>query len=229
MSLMTNEEFRFAWVRERLKEIPDGFSILDVGAGECLYKPDASHLSYVAQDLAQYDGRGNGAGLQTQSWDTSQIDIVCDLLDIPEDTLYDAVLCSEVLEHVPDAPAALRKISRLVRPGGRLIVTAPFVSMTHFAPQHFATGFSRYFYEYHLPRAGLTITRMDANGTMFELAAQEFDRGLDLVATYSGRPLNSLERRLAGRLTRKIAAFGRVYPQASAVGLFGWNVLAFRQ
>lgn len=226
---MTNEEFRWAWVRERLREIPAGQSLLDVGAGECFYKPDAIHLDYVAQDLATYDGKGDGRGLQTKNWDTSQIDIVCDLLDIPEDTLYDAVLCSEVLEHVPDAPASVRKMCRLVKPGGRIIITAPFISMTHFAPQHFATGFSRYFYEHHLGGAGFDIQRMDANGNMFELAAQEFNRGMDLIGTYSGRPMNDLLRRVGGRLTRFVASYGSKYPQSSEIGLFGWNVVATRK
>lgn len=223
---MINETFRINWVRARIAEIPAGLSLLDVGAGECPYKPDAAHLKYVAQDLATYDGVGDHKGLQTKKWDTSQIDLVCDLLDIPEDTGYDAVLCSEVLEHVPDAPAALRKLCKLVKPGGRLIVTAPFVSMTHFAPQHYATGFSRYFYEWHLGSAGLSIERMDANGTMFELAAQEFDRGMDLIGTYSGKPMNSLLRRIGGRMTRMVASYGAKYPASSEIGLHGWNVLA---
>lgn len=225
---MSNEEFRFQWVRDRLSEVPAGQTLLDVGAGECFYKPDASHLKYVAQDLATYDGKGDGKGLQTREWNTSQIDIVCDLLDIPEDTQYDVVLCSEVLEHVPDAPASIRKMCRLVKPGGQIILTAPFISMTHFAPQHFATGFSRYFYEYHLAAAGFELVRMDPNGNIFELAAQEFDRGMDLIGVYSDKPMNNLLRRLGGRLTRLVARYGARHPESSEIGLFGWNVVARR-
>ena len=38
----------------------------------------------------------------------------------------DLVWCSEVLEHVPDTAALLHEVRRVLRPGGRLLVTVPF-------------------------------------------------------------------------------------------------------
>ncbi len=40
---------------------------------------------------------------------------------------YDAVVCLDVLEHVPDPPAFVKTIADYLRPGGRLIVNAPFM------------------------------------------------------------------------------------------------------
>jgi 2-polyprenyl-3-methyl-5-hydroxy-6-metoxy-1,4-benzoquinol methylase len=38
---------------------------------------------------------------------------------------FDLVLCSEVIEHVADSPAALAAIHRLLRPGGYLVLSTP--------------------------------------------------------------------------------------------------------
>jgi SAM-dependent methyltransferase len=89
---------------------------------------------------------------------------------------FDAVLCTEVLEHLPDPVRALDEMARLLRPGGTLIITSPFWSLTHFAPHHYATGFNRYFYEFHLARLGFDITDMIPNGNFFECVAQELRR-----------------------------------------------------
>lgn len=42
------------------------------------------------------------------------------------DEAYDAVVCLDVLEHVPDPPELIASLNRAIRPGGRLIVHAPF-------------------------------------------------------------------------------------------------------
>ncbi len=44
---------------------------------------------------------------------------------------YDLVICSEVLEHVEDPHAAMRTLTRLLRPGGTLLVTSPFLWPDH--------------------------------------------------------------------------------------------------
>jgi SAM-dependent methyltransferase len=49
-----------------------------------------------------------------------------DALCLPfADGTFDAVICSEVLEHLPDYRGALREILRVLRPGGRLAVSVP--------------------------------------------------------------------------------------------------------
>jgi SAM-dependent methyltransferase len=181
-----NAATRDAWVAQALAALPSGARLLDAGAGECQYKKHCGHLKYVAQDIAVYDGKGD-TGLQTGSWDFSQIDIVSDILDIPEpDASFDAVLCTEVLEHLPDPVRALDEMARLLRPGGMFIITAPFWSLTHFAPYHYATGFNRYFYESHLGRLGFDIVEMTPNGNFFECVGQELRRVTDMAQRFAG-------------------------------------------
>ncbi len=52
--------------------------------------------------------------------------IGADINDLPfASGSFDLVICSEVLEHVPDHGRALAEISRVTRPGGRLVLSVP--------------------------------------------------------------------------------------------------------
>jgi ubiquinone/menaquinone biosynthesis C-methylase UbiE len=190
----TNEAARAKWIAETLKKIPEGLTILDAGAGESQFKKFCSHLKYIAQDFGEYQGDGE-VGLQTGTWDNSKLDIVSDILSIPLAAhSVDAIMCTEVLEHIPDPLGAIREFSRLLKPGGYLLITAPFASLTHFAPYHFASGFSRFFYEKHLPENGFEITELQLNGNFFEYIAQETRRIKPVAAKYTGKKINIFQK-----------------------------------
>jgi SAM-dependent methyltransferase len=107
------------WIIQKLSEIPPNSRILDAGAGECRFKQYCSHLDYVSQDFAQYDGSGDSGAYQTGAWDQTQIDIVSDIVNIPEpDGSFDAIMCIEVFDHLPDPVLAVKVFSRLLRGGG---------------------------------------------------------------------------------------------------------------
>lgn len=187
------DDVRVTWVTKALSMIPAGSRLLDAGAGELRFKTNCSHLEYVAQDFGQYHGKG-GEGLQTGSWDNDRLDIVSDITDIPvPDGSFDAILCTEVLEHVPDAVAALKEFTRILKPGGILLLTAPFASLTHFAPYHFC-GYSKYWYQHHLPRLGFEIEMLEHNGSWFHFVAQELRRSRFIGSMYSNKTLALLTR-----------------------------------
>ena len=174
---------REEWLKKTLKKIPRGKKILDAGAGELQYKRFCTHLDYTSQDFGQYTGEGNASGLQTGSWDNSKLDIISDIASIPvKDGSFDAIMCIEVFEHIPHPLEALKEFHRILKPGGFLILTSPFSSLTHFAPYYFYNGFSRYFYEQALPQSGFTISELDVNGNYFEYMGQELRR-LDEVSS----------------------------------------------
>ena len=58
----TNSIFRENWLESVLNDIPKGMKILDAGAGESQYKKYCTHLDYVSQDFAEYDGTGDSKG-----------------------------------------------------------------------------------------------------------------------------------------------------------------------
>jgi ubiquinone/menaquinone biosynthesis C-methylase UbiE len=190
----TNESVRVAWIESSLKKIPAGLTLLDAGAGESQFKKFCSHLKYVAQDFGQYDGKGD-VGLQTQTWDNSGLDIVSDITAIPlPDASVDAIMCTEVFEHIPDPAQAIREFGRLLKPGGYFLITAPFASITHFAPYYFSSGYTRFYYEHHLAANGLAIDDIQLNGNYFEFLAQETRRVKQVAHKYSNHRLNLFEK-----------------------------------
>jgi len=220
-----NETSRRLWLKNTLVGLPSGIRILDAGAGELQNKVLCNHLIYVSQDICQYEGYGNAVGLQMGKWDTSKIDIVSDISNIPEaDGSFDAILCSEVFEHLPDPLAALDEFLRLLRPGGKLIITAPFASLVHFAPYFYATGFSSYWYEMHLPLRGFRIDELEANGDWFSCLRQELLR-LPKMARDSGL-INRCFSYLLATLGASFLSILRDTKKSSDIACFGWHCVA---
>ncbi|NVN92665.1 MAG: class I SAM-dependent methyltransferase [Desulfuromonadales bacterium] len=224
-----NESTRDAWLAEAITQVPNGSRILDAGAGELKYKPLCSHLNYVSQDFAQYDGTGDTSGLQMGAWDQTRLDIVSDICAIPEqDCSFDAIMCIEVFEHLPNPVLALREFARLLRPGGQLILTAPFCSLTHFAPFHFYSGFNRYFYETHLATLGLTIVDIRQNGTFFEFLAQEVRRIDFVAARYANIRVNLCEKIFLKLFLLLLTRFASKDRGSAELLNFGYHVRAVK-
>ncbi len=220
------DDVRVNWVVGQINNIPSGQRILDAGAGELRFKQYCGHLEYVAQDFGEYDGNGDGAGLQTGAWDNTRLDIVSDIVKIPvEDNSFDVVLCTEVLEHIPDAVSAIREFSRILKPGGILLITAPFNSLTHFAPYHFC-GYNSYWYKHHLPLMGLEIGALEPNGSWFEFVAQELRRSRLVGRFYSSGILGFITRVATIPLLILLTVQARLDRGSSELLCFGFMVRA---
>jgi len=159
---------RNQFVANEAKLTPTGSTVLDAGAGQCHYKPLFSHCEYRAQDFAKYPGKEHVYG---------ELDYICDITEIPvPNASFDMILCTEVLEHIPRPDLALREFSRIIKPGGRLVLTAPLGSGIHMPPYHFYGGFSPYWYEHFCSEHGLTVESCEPNGGFFKLFGQESRR-----------------------------------------------------
>jgi SAM-dependent methyltransferase len=230
MSRERNQKPREIWLRKTLAGLPPKTRILDAGAGELRYKEFCSQLDYVAQDFGKYDGQGDGTGNQTGSWDQSRLDLICDIVKIPEpDQSFDAIMCVEVFEHLPDPIGALKEFARLLRSGGKLIITAPFCSATHFAPYHFYSGFNRYFYEKHFADLGFKITDLQANGNFFDFIYQETSRIPAMTEKYLNRRLNLPEKIILKLSLAMIDRFSRFDQKSGEFINFGYQVLATKR
>lgn len=181
-----NQAGRDAWVASVARDLPAGARVLDVGAGECRYRPLLAHCQYEAHDFCQYKGSTGGF---REPWTYGVIHHVSDITAIPAPAeSYDAILCTEVLEHVPEPIAALREMARLLRPGGRLFLSAPLGAGLHQQPYHFYGGYTPHFYRRFLPEFGLEIVRISPNGGFYRHLAQEVARAGWLIQRRRGYP-----------------------------------------
>lgn len=222
-----NKEKRIEWIEKAIQQIPEGLRILDAGAGELANKKFCKHLDYVSQDFAQYNGKNAPEGLQNDKWDTSRVDIICDITSIPEqDKSFDAVMCTEVFEHLPNPFLALKEFSRLLRSGGILIITAPFCSLTHQAPYHFSTGFNRYYYEKHLTDLGFEVIELETNGNYFSCLAQELRRVRSVALRYSNDKPRKWESLAIRILINMLFRFSEKDIGSDELLCFGYNIIA---
>ena len=145
------------WVKAQAETLAKGSSVLDAGAGASKYRPYFSHCDYKTQDFCKYEG--------PLVKYLQPIDHVCEITDIPmPDNSLDAILCTEVIEHVVDPMAVLNEFHRLLKPGGKLLLTAPFLSHLHMEPYHYYSGFTPYWYQFWLPKRGFSIESSSAVG-----------------------------------------------------------------
>jgi SAM-dependent methyltransferase len=104
---------------------PPGSRLLNLGAGF-----RTSPAGFLAVDREAYP----------------EVGVVGDLTALPmRDACVDGILCEMVLEHVPDARAALAEFLRVLRPGGRVYLAVPFLWPYHASPHDYwrwtASGF----------------------------------------------------------------------------------------
>jgi SAM-dependent methyltransferase len=79
------------------------------------------------------------------------------------DASLDCVLCTEVLEHVPDPATALSEIARVLRGGGYLILTVPFLVELHEEPEDYYR-YTSHGLVYLLGEAGFELERCVTKG-----------------------------------------------------------------
>jgi len=66
------------------------------------------------------------------------VDIVADICALPfKDSSIDGVICEDVLEHISHTNRLLKEMSRVIKPGGTVILKIPFLYPYHSSPEDF--------------------------------------------------------------------------------------------
>ena len=132
VSLLTNP---FFFVRRNLFKNITHFAkdmdgrLLDFGCGNKPYERYFCNVSeYVGCDI-EASGHAHA---------NEKIDVFYDGKTLPfEDCSFDNVLSSEVFEHIFNLEPMIKELHRVLKPGGGILVTVPFVWNEHEAPYDF--------------------------------------------------------------------------------------------
>jgi SAM-dependent methyltransferase len=133
------------------------------------------------------------------------------------DASFDVVLCTEVLEHLPEPQRAIDEMFRVLVPGGRLLLTTRFLFPIHDAP-HDYVRFTKYGLRHLLRRfeiveleeetdaVGTLAVLLQRLGMQAETLHRTPLRGIWLLAAQSMRPFSFL-------ITREYGDSRRLQPE----------------
>lgn len=130
-------------------------SLLDVGCG---YQPYRSLLLTPPSQATDYIGLDLPDNLYQPpdlAWDGQQIPL--------QNSSVDSALLTEVLEHCPDPEAVLREIARVLKPGGFMFLTVPFIWPIHTVP-HDQFRYTPFALRRMLERTGFQNPVIEATG-----------------------------------------------------------------
>jgi SAM-dependent methyltransferase len=94
-------------------------------------------------------------------------DVIADIQALPfGGEIFDVVKATEVLEHVPDPIRSLAECRRVLRPGGRLVLSIPFLERIHADPDDYGR-YTAAMWTRLLDHAGLRVVSLTSQGGYF--------------------------------------------------------------
>lgn len=151
------ETLRYRWLKKYFETSRKRDTLLDLGCGPRpyfdLYKSNYNHTI--------------GAEHPDSPFPKSSIDIFCEATAIPlENESIDTVLCTEVLHDLSEPGMMLNEAYRVLKKGGDLILTTPFVvPVVDGEYDHYR--YTYYGLKYLLKKSGFTIISIEPVGDLF--------------------------------------------------------------
>ena len=156
--------------------LPAGAVVLDAGSGEGRHRAAFPRQRYTGVDLAIGDSQ----------WNYRALDALADLNALPfRVATFDAALNIVTLEHLRHPGAALAEIGRVLHPGGRLLLVAPFEWEEHQRPHDFFR-YTQFGLRALLESAGFTDIELTPVGGFFRLLSRRLLNGLQFFMRGAG-------------------------------------------
>jgi SAM-dependent methyltransferase len=133
--------------------LPVGCTLLDVGGNKINKRGQF--------DLSQYPVQVVYVNLSGQK----KPDVQADAAFLPlSESSFEYVICAELLEHVPDPERVLQEFYRIMVPGGKLLMTVPFLYPIHADPYDYGR-YTDFFWKHALRVAGFEPFDIERQGT----------------------------------------------------------------
>ncbi|HWQ99453.1 MAG TPA: class I SAM-dependent methyltransferase [Candidatus Methylomirabilis sp.] len=92
----------------------------------------------IILNLGSGAGERYGSAIHVDLFAFPGVDVVADIAVLPfRNNSVDAVMCIQVLEHVPDPERIIAEIYRVLRPGGAMYLATPFMIPYHSSPKDY--------------------------------------------------------------------------------------------
>jgi len=115
---------RKALLKVALGHLPAGAKVLDVGCGSGIF---TAFLQDMGFDVVGVDISETAVRYARQCYPGIRLKVASVECGLPfKNDEFDVVWCGEVLEHLFDVGAALTEINRVLRPGGKFVLTTPY-------------------------------------------------------------------------------------------------------
>lgn len=123
---------RWRWLKDRLPETKNGDKLIDIGCGSGAFSIGAALRGYESLGLSWDDHNQKVAGDRAKICKAHSAKFeVLDVRDLDSrDDFYsrfDIAICFENIEHVIDDRKLIKDIASCLKPGGRLLLTTPFL------------------------------------------------------------------------------------------------------
>jgi len=98
-------------------------------------------------------------------------DYLCDASAIPcKNNLYDGIILGEILEHVPDPKAVLKEAYRILKKGGKVLITVPFMMCIHADPYDYGR-YTDHYWNVTAEEIGFKVVDIERQGTIYAVVA----------------------------------------------------------
>ena len=181
--------------------------MMDFGCGLKPYADLFTVDEYIGVD---YQAEG-------ETYHQEKVDVFYDGKTLPfPDNHFDSIFSSEVFEHIFNLPEIIQELKRVLKPGGKILITCPFSFGEHEVPSDYAR-YTSFAVKHMFTSNGFNIVAFEKTGGSIEAITQLriVYLNLHILSIFKNIPVLRSVLRLIVFTTNNLAAiiFGKIFPR----------------